>query len=473
MQTESLYSYLARIRDAGEPFYPSADYYKRLVLALMDGDKSVFDDMKLPADRRTTRLSLSDIRHRQNMVVVICTLASYCAILNNISSETALSASDYFMQAAEKLDDPYELGELGAQVGEYFCNLICKYKDMPYSRTVKRIVTYIYDEIYSPVFVENIAQSLQMNASYLSKMFKAEMGMSINTFIHVQKLNEARSLMRYSGASLTDIAAMLGYTDLSHFSRVCKKVTGLSPGALRASLPEKEERANSIYCLMAIFRKDCKGYYLSSKYYKTMIFAILDGDRAGIDSIFSAGSSESGRMSESEVRSYQNAVVVIAALFAYSAVLQNVDHELAFSISDYYINASESQQNINELKSMCKDITAVYMELICKYRSIPYSPTIKQAVELIYNNIYSALSVNEIACKLGSSASYLSKAFKSETGMSIIEFVHREKLREARKLMIFTDMDFTEMAKCLGYSDLSYFAKICKKYTGKPLKELR
>lgn len=68
-----------------------------------------------------------------------------------------------------------------------------------------------------------------MNPSYLSTLFKKEVGMSISEYVQSAKVNEAKNLLSYTSHSMSDISSLLNFYDQSHFIRVFKKYTGVTP----------------------------------------------------------------------------------------------------------------------------------------------------------------------------------------------------------------------------------------------------
>ncbi|WP_227011817.1 helix-turn-helix transcriptional regulator [Paenibacillus lutimineralis] len=61
---------------------------------------------------------------------------------------------------------------------------------------------------------------------------------------------------------------------------------------------------------------------------------------------------------------------------------------------------------------------------------------------------------------------YLSKLFKQETGMTVIEYIQRQKIEEAKKLLTLSDASPLRAASLLNFHDQSHFTKVFKKYTG-------
>jgi two-component system, response regulator YesN len=84
----------------------------------------------------------------------------------------------------------------------------------------------------------------------------------------------------------------------------------------------------------------------------------------------------------------------------------------------------------------------------------------------ISKNIYSRLSRNEIAEDVDLNPEYLSKLFKKETGVSLVEYIQNEKMEIARKLLIDTRLSISEIASNLGYYNFAYFSQLFRKFSG-------
>ena len=74
-----------------------------------------------------------------------------------------------------------------------------------------------------------IADELYVNASHLSRKFKAETSKSIVDYINQKRIEEAKRYLERGNVSITEVALMVGFNDLNYFSRVFKKTTSLSP----------------------------------------------------------------------------------------------------------------------------------------------------------------------------------------------------------------------------------------------------
>ena len=94
---------------------------------------------------------------------------------------------------------------------------------------VKVGIKYINDHLESDIRRDELADYVHLNADYFSRIFKKETGYSLKEYVILQKMQEARSLLRTTSLPVSFIAAKVGYCNFSHFSFTYKKIMGISP----------------------------------------------------------------------------------------------------------------------------------------------------------------------------------------------------------------------------------------------------
>lgn len=84
----------------------------------------------------------------------------------------------------------------------------------------------------------------------------------------------------------------------------------------------------------------------------------------------------------------------------------------------------------------------------------------------IEDHLYERLTPTTISEQLGYSLSYLCNRFRSATGLTVNDYIHRRKIEEAKALLDQDQANVTDVAMKLGYSTASYFCTVFKKETG-------
>jgi YesN/AraC family two-component response regulator len=100
------------------------------------------------------------------------------------------------------------------------------------SALVKRVLVYIHQNYARPLTRWEIAQSVAISEDYLTRLFNRELGISPWDYLNRYRILKARNLLTTTSHSIGVIARQVGFKDQSYFSRVFRKVVGMSPQVL-------------------------------------------------------------------------------------------------------------------------------------------------------------------------------------------------------------------------------------------------
>lgn len=90
-----------------------------------------------------------------------------------------------------------------------------------------------------------------------------------------------------------------------------------------------------------------------------------------------------------------------------------------------------------------------------------------QAIQrYIYDHYRQPLSLSQVAQHFHFSYNYLSSLFSTSFQMTFTEYVNQVRIEEAKRLLLHSDLNLSEIADACGYTDLSYFSKLFKKHFG-------
>ena len=108
------------------------------------------------------------------------------------------------------------------------------------SKLIEKIKTSIIELVQNPQTMEKAKLSDYLSArlyhdyTYLSNLFSAVEGVTIEQYFINQKIEKVKEYLVYNELSLTEIAFQLTYSSVAHLSRQFKKVTGETPSQFKA-----------------------------------------------------------------------------------------------------------------------------------------------------------------------------------------------------------------------------------------------
>ena len=103
--------------------------------------------------------------------------------------------------------------------------------------------------------------------------------------------------------------------------------------------------------------------------------------------------------------------------------------------------------------------------LPCKSRE-KENPHIDKFAGLVNSNFRQNHSTRYYADKLCITSNYLNEIIKNATGVGAKQYVQNKIVLEAKKMLIYTDLQISEIACDLGFDDLSYFIRFFRRQTG-------
>lgn len=110
-----------------------------------------------------------------------------------------------------------------------------KFNDKVYNCRVevKKVIVYIENNINKKISLEKLASVVNMNESYLSRIFKEELNITISDYIKLKRLEYAKELLKQKNMRIKDVAINVGISDQLYFSRMFTKQFGITPSDYR------------------------------------------------------------------------------------------------------------------------------------------------------------------------------------------------------------------------------------------------
>ena len=178
-----------------------------------------------------SRNTLTNIKY--HFVVTAAMLTRYC-IDGGLEPEQAYRLSDFYILKMDTCTTVRQIADLHHEMAKDFTGkMVLQKKSSILSKPVVQCVDYIYSHIKERITVAMLAEYTGLSESYLSRVFKQNLGISISDYIREKKIEKATHLLRYSDKSIIDIANYLSFSSQSHFIQTFENFTGMTPKKYR------------------------------------------------------------------------------------------------------------------------------------------------------------------------------------------------------------------------------------------------
>ncbi|MCI9338744.1 MAG: AraC family transcriptional regulator [Lachnospiraceae bacterium] len=145
--------------------------------------------------------------------------------------------------------------------------------------------------------------------------------------------------------------------------------------------------------------------------------------------------------------------------------IDNLSRQLSIQI--------ESALMPDQLMPLPSTLVRRYCMLVNNYSRRAYSFLVQTCMDYVDFHYNADLSLSSLADLCSVSSSYLSSLFKKETNMTVTDYIHYTRIRQALFLLNASNLSVGEIASRCGFSDANYFTRTFKKLQGKTPKIYR
>jgi AraC-like DNA-binding protein len=110
-------------------------------------------------------------------------------------------------------------------------------QEHPEPPMVSRAKEFIEDHQAEDLSLTDVARAVNASTFYFCKVFKKSTGINFTDYVSRVRIEKAKNLALNPNLRISEIAFEVGFQSLTHFNRVFKRITGMSPTQYRAQLP--------------------------------------------------------------------------------------------------------------------------------------------------------------------------------------------------------------------------------------------
>ncbi|MGY3716995.1 helix-turn-helix transcriptional regulator [Sutcliffiella cohnii] len=179
------------------------------------------------------------------------------------------------------------------------------------------------------------------------------------------------------------------------------------------------------------------------------------------------------RVPGNKLRSYKNFLLSHNTLYSYSAEKGGLSPVQSHYLSEKYAIMIEHTDQIVQLEKIHLNMIDEYGDPAIRHQQIQNPTIVDKAVMFIEMNFAEELSIEEIAASLHVHPTHLMRVFKKEKGVKLSHYRNKKRVKEAKELLLYSQLSMTDIAIMVGFKTSQYFSKIFKEEEGISPKEYK
>ncbi|MBR4857615.1 MAG: helix-turn-helix domain-containing protein [Clostridia bacterium] len=237
---DSLHAFKAKSDDALLSIQLLEERYdaeRKMMQAVSQGKAHIVEQIFSHASMNSLEKRTDDpIRNLKNYLIISNTLLRKSAEMGSVHPFYIDSVSTEFAQRIETVRSQHDSIELIKEMVRKYCKLVKKHSSKDYSLLVQKVITIIDADLTADLSLKRFSSLLNVNASYLSSLFKKETGKNLTEYVAEKRIKNAAYLLTSTNLQIQTIAQHCGIYDVNYFAKTFKKITGKTPKEYRKAL---------------------------------------------------------------------------------------------------------------------------------------------------------------------------------------------------------------------------------------------
>lgn len=195
-------------------------------------------------DDRYYKLSDDPLQQNKYRIVMAVTLFTRAAIAGGVPDQVAFALNDSYILAADRCHDEQVLKTFYIDAIRKFASTVAEYKikhaeEMKKNSKVDGMENFMIKHLHGKITVAQVAESVGISESYAMHLFKSVTGTSIYDFIQMERLKQAKNMLKFSNYPISDISNYLTFANQSAFTKQFKKMFHCTPTEYRKKHQEE------------------------------------------------------------------------------------------------------------------------------------------------------------------------------------------------------------------------------------------
>ena len=175
------------------------------------------------------------VRNVKNYAIIMNTLLRKAAEQGGVHPMYIHSVSSALAMRIEKTHTIDEFPKLITDMFREYCRLVRQHSIKNYSPPVQKALLHIDGNLAENLTLRSLADTLNVSSSYLSSLFRKETGYTLTDYICRRRVRHAMHLLKTTRLQVQTVAQHCGMMDVQYFSKIFKKIAGMTPREYRLS----------------------------------------------------------------------------------------------------------------------------------------------------------------------------------------------------------------------------------------------
>ncbi|MDR1892492.1 MAG: helix-turn-helix domain-containing protein [Oscillospiraceae bacterium] len=163
----------------------------------------------------------------------LVTLFSRAAIEGGADADRIFGENRNFPAIMARFTVIDEVSAFLVSVFNRFVGYVFDFTRFKHADTLYKSARYIRANFGDKITLAKVADAVGISCSYLSAIFKDEMGQGFTEYVQAVRVEKSREMLRNPQLSIAEVAALAGFTDQSYFTKIFTRVCGMSPAQFR------------------------------------------------------------------------------------------------------------------------------------------------------------------------------------------------------------------------------------------------
>ena len=185
--------------------------------------------------RQMERRTSPPLRDMKNYFIIFNTLLRKAAEYGHVHPLYIDQLSSEFAKQIEAASSAEALSNMGPKMIRHYCKIVQDFSQKGHSHLISKLLILVEADLTANLSLSALAKRLNVNSSYLSALFKKEVGSTLTEYVGKRRINHAMFLLEATSLQVQTIAQQCGIPDVNYFTRTFKKYAGVTPKEYRAA----------------------------------------------------------------------------------------------------------------------------------------------------------------------------------------------------------------------------------------------